>query len=99
ATTPAHAAGTVSIVVTNSDARAGTLANNFIYYAPTVTSVSPSSGSTAGGTSVTITGAYFATGATVTVGGAAATGVTVEIGRASCRERVESWGVGESRRE
>ena len=45
--------------------------------APTVTSISPSSGLTAGGTSVTITGTNF-TGATgVTIGGAAATGVTV----------------------
>ena len=46
--------------------------------APTVTAVSPSSGSTAGGTSITITGTGFVSGATVKVGGAAATGVTVE---------------------
>ena len=45
---------------------------------PTVTSVSPNSGSTAGGTSVTITGTNFASGATVTFGGAAATNV-VEV--------------------
>ena len=45
--------------------------------APTVTSVSPSSGATAGGTAITITGTDF-TGATgVTIGGAAATSVTV----------------------
>jgi hypothetical protein len=45
--------------------------------APTVTSLSPSSGSTLGGTSVTITGTDF-TGATgVTIGGAAATSVVV----------------------
>src|SRR5208282_5360427 len=42
---------------------------------PTVTSVSPNSGSTAGGTAVTITGTNFASGATVTFGGAAATNV------------------------
>jgi hypothetical protein len=45
--------------------------------APTVTSVSPNSGSTAGGTPVTITGTSFAAGATVTFGGAAATNVVV----------------------
>ncbi|HKR28549.1 MAG TPA: IPT/TIG domain-containing protein, partial [Acidobacteriaceae bacterium] len=45
--------------------------------APTVTAVSPNSGSTSGGTAVTITGTNFATGATVTFGSAAATGVTV----------------------
>ena len=45
--------------------------------APTVTAISPNSGTTAGGTNVTITGTNF-TGATgVTIGGAAATGVTV----------------------
>ena len=36
--------------------------------APTVTSVSPSSGSTAGGTNITIIGTGFVTGATVTIG-------------------------------
>lgn len=45
--------------------------------APTVTSINPTSGSTAGGTPVTITGTNF-TGATgATVGGVALTGVTV----------------------
>ncbi len=46
--------------------------------APTLTSVSPATGSTAGGTSVTLTGTNF-TGATgVTFGGAAATAFTVD---------------------
>src|SRR6202040_1583014 len=44
---------------------------------PTVSSLSPNSGSTAGGTAVTITGTNFAAGATVTFGGAAATNVVV----------------------
>jgi hypothetical protein len=44
---------------------------------PTVSSVAPSSGPTAGGTAVTITGTDFVSGATVTFGGTAATGVTV----------------------
>jgi hypothetical protein len=43
--------------------------------APTVTGVSPSSGSTSGGTSVTISGTGFQYYATVTIGGVAATGV------------------------
>jgi hypothetical protein len=46
--------------------------------APTVSSVSPKSGPTAGGTAVTITGTNFAAGATVTFGGTAATNVVVE---------------------
>ncbi|HQR45037.1 MAG TPA: IPT/TIG domain-containing protein [Thermoanaerobaculia bacterium] len=44
---------------------------------PAVTGISPDSGSTAGGTSVTITGTGFQSGATVTLGGVAATGVVV----------------------
>jgi fibronectin type 3 domain-containing protein len=44
---------------------------------PTVASVSPSPGSTAGGTVVTVTGANFVSGATtVTIGGGAATNVS-----------------------
>ncbi len=43
--------------------------------APTVTSLAPASGPTTGGTAVTISGADFQNGATVTFGGVAATGV------------------------
>jgi hypothetical protein len=79
ATTPAHAAGAVSVVVTNTGGQSGTLTSGFTYIAPapTVSSVSPNSGSTNGGTAVTITGTNFAGGATVTFGGTAATNVTV----------------------
>lgn len=34
AVTPAHAAGTVSVVVTNTDGQGGTLANSFSYFTP-----------------------------------------------------------------
>ena len=44
---------------------------------PAVTAVSPTSGSTAGGTSITITGTNFGNGSTVTVGGSACTSVSV----------------------
>ncbi len=79
ATTPAHAAGAVNVVVTNTDAQTGTLPNGYTYGnpAPTVTSISPATGSVAGGTSVTITGTGFLTGATVSLGGTAATNVNV----------------------
>jgi IPT/TIG domain len=81
ATTAAHAAGAVSVVVTNSDAQSGTLSNGYTYTspnpAPTVSSISPTSGTTAGGTAVSITGTGFLAGATVSLGGTAATGVTV----------------------
>lgn len=45
--------------------------------APTVASASPSSGPTAGGTTITISGSGFSLGATVSLGGSAATGVNV----------------------
>ena len=78
ATTPAHAAGAVTATVTNSNGLSGNLASGFTYIAPpTVTGVSPSSGSTAGGTAVTISGTNFATGAGVTFGATAATNVVV----------------------
>ena len=54
-----------------------TLGPSYTYVAPpTVTSIEPTQGPTAGGTSVTIKGKGFLTGSTVTIG-AAATAVTV----------------------
>ncbi len=78
AITPAGTAGAKNVVVTNPDTQTGTLNNGFTYIAaaPTVTSISPTSGPPAGGTSVTITGTGFVSGATVTIGGTPATGVT-----------------------
>src|SRR5690348_11540357 len=43
----------------------------------TVAAITPASGTTLGGTPITITGSHFAAGATVTIGGAGATSVTV----------------------
>jgi len=78
ATTPAHAAGAVTVTVTNPDTQSGSLTNGYTYNpAPTVTGVSPNHGPAAGGTSITISGTNFVTGATVTLGGTAATNVVV----------------------
>ncbi|HTM89353.1 MAG TPA: IPT/TIG domain-containing protein [Terriglobales bacterium] len=79
ATTPAHATGTVNVVVTNTDGQSATLSNGFTYTntSPTVTSVSPNSGPTGGGTTVTIGGTNFLSGAGVSFGGTAASNVTV----------------------
>ena len=77
ATTPAGSAGAVTVMVT-VNGQSGSLTNGYTYVVvPTVTSVSPNNGSTAGGTAVTITGTNFAAGATVTFGGTAATNVVV----------------------
>jgi hypothetical protein len=78
ATTASHAAGAVSVVVTNSDAQSSTLSNAFTYVAaPAVTSIAPSTGPIGGGAGSTIAGTNFVSGATVSFGGTAATGVTV----------------------
>ncbi len=91
ATAPAGSAGTVDLVVTNADGQSGRLTGGYTYVAsappappptpspvaPTVAAVSPSSGTTAGGTTVTVTGSGFAAGAGVSFGGTAATGVVV----------------------
>ena len=77
ATTPAGTAGPVAVTVTNPGGLSGSLTNGFTYGVPTVSSVSPNTGSTAGGTAVTITGTNFATGATVTFGISPATNVVV----------------------
>jgi hypothetical protein len=75
ATTGAHAAGVVDVVVTTPNGT-GTGIGLFTYVAPatpTVTAISPSSGSTAGGTAVTITGTTLVGATSVTIGGVAAT--------------------------
>jgi hypothetical protein len=80
ATTPAHTAGTVDVVVMNPDYQTATLRNGFTFTTgpppPSVSSVYPNFGPAAGGTGITITGSSFVSGATVTLGGTAATGVT-----------------------
>ena len=81
ATTAAHAAGAVDVVVTNSDSQSGTLTGGYTYTMtnppPHPTSILPTSGNSNGGTSATITGTGFAAGATVKFGGTAATNVVV----------------------
>ncbi|MCI0342028.1 MAG: IPT/TIG domain-containing protein [Planctomycetales bacterium] len=71
--------GAVNVTITNPDTQSATLTNGYTYVAPapTLTAISPTSGPTAGGTAVTLTGTGFLSGATVTIGGAAATTVTV----------------------
>ena len=76
ATTAAHPAGAVNVVVQNPDSQTGTKVNGFTYGtpppAPVVTSVNPGFGSIAGGTPITIGGSNFVAGATVSLGGSPA---------------------------
>ena len=80
--TPAHAAGVVDVVLTNAEGDT-TLTGAFTYVAPdgpapTITSYTPTTGTTVGGTEITITGTDFRSNAAVVVGGfSLATNVTV----------------------
>lgn len=81
ATTPAGTAGAKTVMVTNPNGQSASLASAFTYTtpptsAPTLTSISPTSGPTTGGTQVTFNGTSFVSGATITIGGTSMTGVT-----------------------
>jgi outer membrane protein assembly factor BamB len=79
--TPAHAQGPVDVVVRNPDGQSARLASGYTFVSaaqpPQISSVSPSSGPTGGGTSVTIAGSRFQPGVAVVVGGTAAQVVSV----------------------
>ncbi len=79
ATTPAHAAGAVSVAVTNPDNSSATLPGGFTFGTAslTVSSLSPISGPAAGGTTVTISGSNFQSGVSVSFGGLGATSVSL----------------------
>ena len=81
ATSPAHGAGAVDITVTTLGGTSATGAGDMYTYVsaaqPTVTSISPTTGSAAGGTTVTITGTGLTGASAVSFGGTPATGVTV----------------------
>jgi hypothetical protein len=82
ATAPAHSAGSVDVTVTTTDT--GTSATDpldlFAYGPPRVTGLSPGSGPSFGGTSVTITGTSFGPVDNVSFGTTAAPGVSVISG-------------------
>lgn len=77
AKTPVGSAGPADVMVTNPDTQSGTGVELFTYIAaPEVSAIAPATGTSAGGTRVTITGTGFVEGAAVTVGGKAAKDVT-----------------------
>ncbi len=79
AASPAHAAGTVDVTVTNETGTSSTSSSDQFSYdaTPAVTAVSPVAGPIAGNTSVTITGTGFVVGSsTVAFGADAGTSVS-----------------------
>lgn len=76
AMSPAGSSGTVGITVTDPNSQSASLPSAFTYTSgPSVNSVSPTSGPVTGGTTVTILGNGFQSGATVAFGGVAAASV------------------------
>jgi IPT/TIG domain len=73
ATTPAEAAGTVTVVVTNPDGQSASVGFTYQQPAPVMNGASPASGSTNGGTTVVLSGANFLPNPIVSFGGVAAT--------------------------
>jgi hypothetical protein len=77
AVTPKAAAGVKSVSLTTPGGTAN-LPNAFTYFdVPTISAVTPGSGSMNGGNSITITGTNLTATSAVAIGGAPATGVTV----------------------
>ncbi|MGO9457588.1 MAG: carboxypeptidase regulatory-like domain-containing protein [Acidimicrobiales bacterium] len=77
AVTKAHAAGKVKVFVTTSGGTANKTGFTFITPAPAITSLTPTSGSTTGGTTVTISGTHLLGASTVKFGTTTAASYTV----------------------
>jgi hypothetical protein len=83
---PAHASGTVSIVVINPDGAADILAASFTYYeetgakAPVVAGLVPDFGSALGGELISVTGAHFVSGLNLYLCGVPASEIKVSSG-------------------
>src|SRR5207253_3065436 len=82
ATAPAHAAATVDVTVTTVGGTSATSASDQFTFvaAPVVTSVAPTAGPPAGGTSVTLPGSEFTGATSVKFGATNASSFSVDTG-------------------
>lgn len=76
--TPVHTAGITDVAIVNPDSQSGYLAKSFTFNPlPVITGIQPASGTTLGGTQVTISGSGFQEGASVAFGSSLANNVVV----------------------
>ena len=77
-TVPAHAAGDVAVSIATTNNGSTELVAGYTYLTtPTITSISPVTGSNAGGTTVTLTGSNFSGATSVRFGGVAGTDMVI----------------------
>ena len=95
-TSPANSSGGYDVIVTNPGGQSATRTGGFVYSdpMPSISSLAPSIGPTAGGTAVTISGANFLNGATIHFGAMPANNVVVGAGgfSISCTSPANSSG-------
>jgi hypothetical protein len=95
-TVPAGSYGGKSVILFNPDGQYATLANGFTYTAgpaPTLATVDPNLGPAAGGTTLTVQGSGFQSGAQVTIGGVACASQTfVDATQLTCVTPSGSYG-------
>ncbi|MFS8130858.1 MAG: beta strand repeat-containing protein [Candidatus Dojkabacteria bacterium] len=94
ATVPIHAAGTVDVVVTNPDGQSSTITNSYTFIGPIGTSVSPNTGSTVGGTDVTITGTNFSKSVSTMTFSFSGGDQTYTVPEGVTSIKVKVWGAG-----
>lgn len=94
ATSPAQAEGTVNVTVTNPDGYTSILSNAFTYTKHTITSITPNTGSTAGGTEITISGSNFKRGEIVNTFNFIGADQTYVVPDGVTSIKVKMWGAG-----
>ena len=86
--TPAHAAGLVSVALTNPDGQSDVRPNAILFWVqpPVIHSLEPPAGPVPGGNIVTLHGAHFLEGMTVTIGGKPCEGLILVAGDGAASE-------------
>ncbi|MDR1197191.1 MAG: IPT/TIG domain-containing protein [Candidatus Nomurabacteria bacterium] len=90
--TSVHAAGTYDMTY-RAATQLVTINNAFTYIAPTITSATPTSGPTGGGTEITITGTNFGSASSIKLDNKNCIGVTITVTQITCRTQSHPAGL------